>query len=712
MASSSQQWHVGLKPSDKHQTPTFTRLFIINRVLQCYTSDDNAIRSLLVSVFDNAKEEEVAFSVLSKLVKHGIKTYVNDYCNYIETSTHIIDQIFNKSILTKFNQEYARITTYNYNYVVKGSDHDKTKYKQKYESMVFNTKDLMCLIFQFVQSHIDTCLSDFYNCSLVCSHWLYHSFNPNSFYHIQLDRLFCSKGLTMDNPRNTRLWQRVANAKTVSLGLSWFGISVQTLNDFTLSKILMMTNIEKVHLISRPVANTTRILQAIMHRCNDCIKEFNVEFCYSCDVRIEKQQFVPLKLLNAEKIHMYNLYFYIIWSNKCQQLYLHGMQSQIDDEWINFVIDNCDCSGIKFLDLYQLEIRIKHISDKNQSILFSKLIKKFINLDRVNITLFEDGYNYFVTFWKCLNVLVCKNDTFVSLYLDFFAEQNYQELTDIVQKNKIRVSEIHLDLSPCDAKMQCDLIVTMNHLQYLYICGWQWKDGIEPLKKFVNHWHTLLSAQTIPIEKTSDHDHEATVTKQLQGSHEFGMDIIANVATENGQQHLEDFLIGCSCNFMPRLKVIAINSALLESEMSIVNEIIPQLIEIVDQLDTKHQVLISAKFYMCQFSYDNVIKYTSLFTAFKKFCQIALDVLKQEFETVIPIEIELEIPNTKKFITDAMKRIFLTFGEKETVLTKYKQPKSNKYCIPSETPIFHTKMKNGTKNVVFQCGNCCMRQLN
>ena len=58
----------------------------------------------------------------------------------------------------------------------------------------------------------------------------------------------------------------------------------------------------------------------------------------------------PVKLVNAKYISLRCLYFFLVWTNKCEALRLHWIKN-ICKKWCNFVLNNCDCSNIKSLCL-------------------------------------------------------------------------------------------------------------------------------------------------------------------------------------------------------------------------------------------------------------------------------------------------------------------------------------------------------------------------
>lgn len=78
----------------------------------------------------------------------------------------------------------------------------------------------------------------------------------------------------------------------------------------------------------------------------------------------------------------------IIWTNRCHDLIIDIQKNHIMDyKWCSFIIDNCDCSGIKYLKLnaewfharFRSKIKPDHIS------LLGKFAQKFTNIHQVQI---------------------------------------------------------------------------------------------------------------------------------------------------------------------------------------------------------------------------------------------------------------------------------------------------------------------------------------
>ena len=176
------------------QAPSFVRLFLINRIMnhECtnsVTNDDQNVKTTmikkLVSIIPNDNiMRSVAFDIISQLIDNGIKQYMIEFYNQ-DKHANIIETIFNRIILTKFAKEYGNQVSFI------GDNNNGNNYY--YQSAVFNSNDLICCIFQYLtyEMNFDGDLS---NCELVNSKWLYHVWNPQSIYFIDITKLFYLTG--------------------------------------------------------------------------------------------------------------------------------------------------------------------------------------------------------------------------------------------------------------------------------------------------------------------------------------------------------------------------------------------------------------------------------------------------------------------------------------------------------------------------------------
>ena len=164
-----------LTDMNKLTVPSFIRLFIIHRILSKKLAkekltDDN-IDILLIKLLGDIKRDEK--QIVTQLVRFGIKRYMEK--NYNEKEQwQSIESFVDKVIFQKFCKEYEQEMTYgNNNNNNNDNDSDNHNDNAVYQEMIFNMNDIMSQILQFLDfKYLSTC-------SLVSSHWLYHSWNIN-----------------------------------------------------------------------------------------------------------------------------------------------------------------------------------------------------------------------------------------------------------------------------------------------------------------------------------------------------------------------------------------------------------------------------------------------------------------------------------------------------------------------------------------------------
>ena len=341
--------------------------------------------------------------------------------------------IFNQIILKRFEKEYNQIITYTNNNKQNGN-HCCSNY---YQNLVFESNDLMCLILQYL--HI--CdnyrfAADLLSCSLVSSIWLYHAWNINSVYHVLLDGLFWQ---TLTETRNEngesnvrRMWQRLTHAKSIYLYLAG-SISESPL---ILNKLSLFSNVQTIDLtLETDKQIKLVILKLLMHKLRQKIE--------NCDIRIKSTKenvLSPLNLPNARYIGIYDLYFYRIWSNNCE--YLRLDVGNITQNWCQSVIDNCDCSNIKYLD-----VAVTFDDQLNNEPLLKQLASKFAGIQRLNIShkrsLSSNSFDSnVILLWKFLKPIILKNNVRVEFDGRKLPKAEYFVLNEMIDKYKLTISKL------------------------------------------------------------------------------------------------------------------------------------------------------------------------------------------------------------------------------------------------------------------------------
>ena len=648
--ASKDDWKVDVKPHETFSTPTFISLFIINRILKHHVlpnqrnaSQNNfVLRSLVKPFFDNTTDQDAAFKVLSSLISNTINTYLRYICN--ESSYSIIDQIFNKIILTKFKTQYHQMITYkNQNQKTKNlsANLNPFEYNQDYMSTVFNINDLMCYIFQFLPSFVNVAqgdvAGDLKQCSLVCGHWLFHAFNPNSTYQFCV-RHMLYRILNTKTNKYSCSWQRLTNIKHVDMRLSHPDY-IQPPSDYLLSQLLRLGHIEYLECAFH--TKHVSILKAIMQQCKDNIKSL-------CICILDRSLLLPpIKLINIEMLEIQHLYFYIIWSRKCKKLHLDEVKN-IDDKWCEFVIDNCDCSGTTHLIFRSIEF----VYDSNGEILFPQLAKKFINLKILDIELCCQGIQVIVLFLQTLAPIIKKNNVKISLSTNFKEKDKESNiiLNKYLDKTQFNITKMMLACHHDDEIIPLsNIIFKRSSLEYIVI---QFILNVQALKVFINRVQDCCNLDTR------------------------------------------------SRRFMPGLRKIEIgHDSELKDIVNLIN-LIEKFITIVNKLEQQVFVIANLSIWSWNVA-EHCCDGPITLELFKKYCQIIFSIL---IEQQVAINVNLTMSwGSEKFSTE-LKQIIFTVWDEKLILSKYKSPKGNLYCIPLATPTW-TVQRDIYGSKIF-CGNC------
>lgn len=139
----------------------------------------------------------------------------------------------------------------------------------------------------------------------------------------------------------TRKWQRFTNAKWIQFGITRrFTVK----NDLLLKKVSMLKNVERVSGWCQKTSHIS-ILKTIVKNNRLNIKRCEMGFNCSGDQYTIGQ----LKLPNAQFIRVNNSIVNIKWSKNCQMLRFY-LFNKISYAWCNFIIEQCDCSGLHLRD--------------------------------------------------------------------------------------------------------------------------------------------------------------------------------------------------------------------------------------------------------------------------------------------------------------------------------------------------------------------------
>ena len=489
----------------KNELPvsSFIRLFLIRRII-CNASNDNKFRNetqikdLVDECFSNDKssDKSQACDILIRLKRDGLEQYMSKWYHQ-EKDGMIIEKIFNKIVVTKFDNEYYKLVTYSSN----------SNINSYYQNLMFNANDLMSNMFQYLD-YGDFFDGDLFNCSLVSSHWLYHVWNINSIYYVNFGKLLRQMSNYTENDDNnvTRTWQRLVNVRFIYFDFSYHDVIPA---DIVLEKLSMLPNVEKIKGTLRNEKDG-KILERVMQRCKDKIKWY--------DMRIDsdlsgENQLSPLPLVKAEHIRLDSYYFYVKWYNRCESLELYHFQN-ISENWCKYVINNCDCSGITFLYFNSVTFAISEsISLSNNQAIIKELALKFQNLQRLKFYFDYKGCDFAVLlFWKMLSAVAAPagNDIKVEVGIDAYLDANeYSKLNEMIDEEHLKINKITIeaidddDETDWESTFGCIKKTIANpYLQHLIISGRSYDEGtaLSSVINYISSKKSFASLKDIQID--------------------------------------------------------------------------------------------------------------------------------------------------------------------------------------------------------------------
>ena len=416
----------------KVDAPSFIRLFVIGRIIETYLSICNHGEKFqkiqaLANIFEDSKAQSTVMEIVTRLVQDGIKIYMNKWYNEKE-QFNIIEMIFNQIILKRFAKEYHNLITYDG--------------KKQIHKWIFNSSDLMCNIFHYLTfgKHFN---GDLLSCSLVNSHWLYHVWNINSIYFVNLTHLIqVTSQCDMQNESNvTRIWQRIVKARSIYVDEELIDVQM-------VDKMLMFGNVVTMNVSL--AEESIPILKALIVGCRTTIKNCEIRILEARSYSISTKKFVqsthenqlsPLYLPNAKYISIEDSYFYRIWTNKCRKLVF--ALNNMSQEWLEFVIKHCDCSNVSRLTLCL--VRPEDDDIEIDEMILKRFVSKLVGLQHLKLVFYGHFDRSELLLWKLLTPTVDKNKGSVEMILDgdhMLTDDESILLQDAIDKQKLKIDKL------------------------------------------------------------------------------------------------------------------------------------------------------------------------------------------------------------------------------------------------------------------------------
>lgn len=675
-------WRVDIDTSkiETIKTASFIRLFIIRRIICQYinnynsnknknnnkskknqntnthknsNSNTNGIKNKskmmvkkLISGNNNINQSK-AINILTRLIEYGLKEYMNNWYSEKKDATRI-ENIYNEIILTKFAKEYQQLMnytcSYNHNHNHDVNENGNINRFFYYKRLVLNTNDVMSMIFQHFE------FQELATFSLVSSHWLYHTSNINSIYQIDLTTLVeqTLNYNTNDKNKVARMWQRVVNAKSIHMKSSDYR---EFRKKLILKKLLMFGKVEKIY--GDCTDKQLPLLKAIMQKNKDKILCFDLFLTE--DSRRKLLVYSPLKLINCHYIGIYHLYFYILWSNKCQTLNLQNIS--VSHEWCEYVIDHCDCSGIKSLSLSQTWWKFIGYSEKeqkeeivNRETVLKSLAQKFKSLENLRISF---GGFWMLQFWESLQDIIDKNNVKVEIITgSFWNVTNYKKIHQFVKENNVKINKIkvYIDTSNEDKR-------GIKYVQETIGNPWLEHLVVEYSRPYSLDSFAIIIDDIVEGWKKKDsnsNDNDRTLL-QLNNSKYESLEVI-QVTNISGSP----FPIDLICYFLMSIDSCDDNYNSEKFEKSLLT--------------------------IAHFKVNCRIE-KQLIQSFKTLCQNILNLLMNR-AIIIKIKFDNISSKSDDFFEDCNK-IYLTYFEKRRVFHNetYNQPKCNQHCTATIIPL-------------------------
>ena len=457
--SSIDDWTINVTPFPSVAVPSFIRLFVINRILSSLRNKNfkKTTQEWLNDMKNvNLHQKETARNILLNLLKHNIKDYMK-YCFDDREQSNAIEIIFYEIILKKFKNEYDIMTNYPISDL---KNSDNFTYESYYQDSVFGTKDLMNLILQYLEW--DWTLCELLNCSLINSYWFFQAWNvkPSKNHVVDLDKITYQTlefydtffGATTGDDDNDKLrltsaWQRLAHARSIRIVTTFLDTASVHKQSWceVLNKLAMLKNVSAIDFWLDD--EDIDALKVLMQNCKSKIESVDA-YIWMDNRERSKTILSPLELPNMCKIQIlcHHMCFYYKWSNKCQVLSLADLvHVKLSVQWIEFVINNCDCSNIKTLQLNQVLFH-----DSVSSDLLKNFANKFQSLQRLELVT-RKGHDYLLLFLFCKHLIpiMKKNKTKIAFVTDMCCRHNWARICNMIDdkifdNNNIHIAKFHV----------------------------------------------------------------------------------------------------------------------------------------------------------------------------------------------------------------------------------------------------------------------------
>lgn len=175
---------------------------------------------------------------------------------------------------------------------------------------------------------------------------------------------------------------------------------------------------------------------------------------------------------------------YIKWSHRCQILTLN--LDGIEHNWIKYVIDNCDCTGMQTLIIEYISFNglpARDTDPESIELSMKKFAQKFKNLQRLKIKYDATKTNTGLTsLLGYLAIILRKNSTMVAMDVDLDSNfSDSSQLVKILQDTGIAINRLGISIEEDKESLGRFKPVMLNNpkLEYLKIANQTFGQGVD-----------------------------------------------------------------------------------------------------------------------------------------------------------------------------------------------------------------------------------------
>ena len=318
----------------------------------------------------------------------------------------------------------------------------------------------------------------------------------------------------------------------------------------------------------------------------------------------------------------------------------------IDKNWIGFVIDNCDCSGVERLILNDISFSsLINSETKSTQLLFNKFAQKFNNLQSLKVMLDQVKKNVcLILLLRCLSPIIKQNSTMVELDVDS-SFIDCDKLVKMIQDTGIKIYQLSVWITePESIGIGCWKPIILNNAKLECLEMNNWISYQNVVQRRILKLLLTLENENSKLEASSLSDDELQLIQDEEKSPLSSLKMI----------HIEDEDSSTSINTIGQILGL-------------------KLIE-------KHKLYIKMVF-------DLIVHATRVKVVHESFTTLCQTVASLLMVHEIPIELYITINGVQKSHFEKIYYPIFQQHLNQDVINNFNAPIVNKYCNLLPTPV-------------------------